>query len=207
MAKTGDANQFHLVTFDTGGVTGWAASVVDIHAFSRPEHRIRPNMLRWDCGEFTGPEEEQLDRINGLIHRAHFTNGLNYRTDIVSEDFELKQTIGGENLLSPVRMNAVIAWICYKQGLKLHLQKRQMRVNITPERLRLFGFEGRWTKTGKGKDAFAAMQHHIVWLRRLKQKSLEVPWKLSDGIVHNARWDCSCARIRNGKIKHDLIHP
>lgn len=199
-------NEYHLAVYDPGGTIGWAAASISLKAFSRPEHRIRPNILRWDCGEFTGTEEEQLERAVALARRAHFSgDGFNHRTDIVSEDFELTQLIGGNNLLSPVRINAVLDWEVRKHGLKLNLQKRQMRTGITPERLRLFGFPGKWTKTGEGKDKFAAMQHFVTWLRRKKQESLRVPWKLDDGIVHNAHWDCACSLGR--KYKCDLRHP
>lgn len=214
-------NELHSITFDPGGTIGWTHFVVDCHAFSRPEHKVLANILSWNCGEFTGQEHEAIKKAVGLITRVHYSRptenpGLfnNSRTQIVSEDFELTQLIGGENLLSPVRINAILGWECSKQGLTFELQRRQMRINITPERLRMFGFEspfrrsGEWTKTGKGKDAFAAMQHQIVKLRRLKLRSIEVPWKLSDGIVHNAVWDCSCAHTKGGrKLRHDLNHP
>lgn len=217
-------NEFHSVTIDPGGTIGWTHFVVDCKAFSRPEHKILANVLSWNCGEFTGQEYEAVNRAVNLISQVHY-RGVekasekagefnNARTEILTEAFELTQLIGGENLLSPVRINAVLEWECRKQGLPLVFQDRAMRTNVTPERLRLFGFEspfrknGEWSKTGRGKDAFAAMQHQIVRLRRIKQMSLRVPWKLSDGIVHNALWDCSCAHIKRGrKLKHDLTHP
>lgn len=203
-------NEYHLVVFDPGGTIGWAHLIVDFKAFSRPEHKVLRWLKSWDCGEFTGQEHEQLAAVSRLIYSAHF-EPLPFvsRTDVVSENFELTQLIGGENLLSPVRINAVIDWECRKHGLTLNLQARQMRTNVTPQRLQMFGFDspfrrnGQWSKTGKGKDAFAAMQHAVVWLRRVKEKSRSRPWKLEDGQTANARWDCACWRGR----RCDLLHP
>lgn len=203
-------NEYHLVVFDPGGIIGWAHFVLHYKAFSRPEHKVLRWIKSWDCGEFTGQEHEQLADASRLIYRAHF-GAMPYvsHTDVLSEDFDLVQTIGGKNLLSPVRINAVIDWECRKHGLALKYQSRQLRTNVTPERLQRFGFDspfrksGQWSKTGSGKDAFAAMQHGIVWLRRLKEQSRSRPWKLSDGQTTNARWDCACTSGR----RCTLIHP
>ena len=117
---------------------------------------------------------------------------------------ELTQLIGGKNLLSPVRINAVLNWECYRRAIKFSVQARQLRTNITRERLKLFGFEGKFRK-----DEFAAMQHGVVWLRRLKQNSIARPWKLGEGGVLNVKWDCSCSKRRERRPvpKCDLIHP
>lgn len=123
------------------------------------------------------------------------------------------QTMGGKELLSPVRLNAGIDYICYKQGLPLRYQNRAMRTQHTPQVLNAYGFQGKWKTTGKGKDEFAAMQHAVMWLKRVKEKSKGHPWKLSDGIVFNAYWDCACAKARllppkaRSKVKHTLYHP
>lgn len=179
--------EYHLITFDPGGVTGWAHFVVDCRAFVRPEAKVMAYLKSWDCGEFTGTEHEIMSEAAALCYyhrygypKRRIVNSM----DVVSEAFDLVQTLGGNNLLSPVRINSVIDWELHRTcGLTLNLQARQMRTNITPARLNLFGFEGRWTKTGKGKDAFAAMQHGVVWLRRVKAQSKERPWILRDGII------------------------
>lgn len=215
-----DPNEYHLVTFDAGaGATGWAHLTLSVKAFTRPERKVLGQVLDWDCGEFTGPENEQVAEASRLIWRAKFGempyNSTTHvvaaalsKADFVAEDFELTQLIGGKNLLSPVRINSKLDWECYRWGLVLQYQRRTMRTNVTPERLRLFGFDspmnrgGRWTKTGKGKDAFAAMQHAIVWLRRTKEQSKSRPWKLSDGQTANAYWDCACERGRRCNLAH-----
>ncbi len=212
-------NEYHLITFDPGGTIGWSHFILSMRAFSRPEHRVLKFVKSWECGEFTGSEHEQLQSAQRLMWRARFGTmpytsrtdvvSTGYaRTDIISEDFELTQTIGGKNLLGPVRINAVLTWEASKLAVDLQLQRRSMRTNVTPERLRLFGFEspmnrgGKWTTTSRGKDAFAAMQHAIVWLRRIKDISKSKPWKLSDGQTDNALWDCACAKGRRCDLTH-----
>lgn len=212
-------DEYHLVAFDPGGTIGWAHLVFNCRAFSRPEHKAIAFLKSWDCGEFTGSEHEQLREAAQLIHVARFGTmpyvsptavvSTGYaRTDIISEDFELTQMVGGANLLSPVRINAVLAWECDKLALKLELQRRSMRTNVTPARLQLAGFDspfrqnGVWSKSGRGKDAFAAMQHAIVWSKRVKTESMRRPWKLSDGQTTNAYWDCACRRGRRCDLTH-----
>lgn len=174
-------NEYHLVAFDPGGTIGWAYFIVDFQAFTAPKNKVLRYVKSWECGEFEGSESEQCAealKLTVLASRA-------VRFDIISEDFDLVQLVGGKQLLSPVRINAVIGYACYKLGTELHLQSRTLRTGVTPERLELFGFRPKpparkWTKTSKGKDAFAAMQHGVVWLRRTKEISRGKPW-ITDG--------------------------
>lgn len=201
---------FHILWFDPGSAgSGWAHIVLDQHAYSRPENRVLANVLSWDCGTFTGTDNEQYTHAVGLMQRIYKFGTLVPRMDIGSEDFDLVQTVGHkDNLLSPVRFNAVMAWEVSRFGKPLHLQNRSMRVQQTADRLNAFGFTGSWSKTSKGKDEFAALQHAVTWMRRIKDKANDLPWKLSDGISTNAQWDCACERGRNGKIlRCDLSHP
>lgn len=182
-------NEYTLITLDPGAAaTGWSYFTVNARAFSRPEHRILSHIEYWDCGEFRGSEHDQLSQVVQLLLSSHH-DGMPYTSHIqvISEGFELTQRFGGDNLLSPVRINAVIAWECANRGLPFDIQKRSLRVSVTRDRLSRYGFG-----TGFKKDEFAAMQHAIVWLRRIKQKSKSNPWKLSDGIASNALWDCAC---------------
>lgn len=195
-----DPNMLHLLAVDPGGTIGWARFAVDRHAFSRPENKVMANLRHWDCGELSGTEHEQLVCLVGIMQQMMY-GAMPYTPDtqVVAEDFELSQLIGGANLLSPVRINAVLHWEAVRLGAKFHTQKRSMRTGITRERLRLFGF----TRKSYRKDEFAAMQHGVTWLRRLKIASTRVPWKMHDGMSHNAHWDCACRTNR----KCDLIHP
>lgn len=214
MAKV--PNEFHLIAFDPGArATGWAHFVLDFRAFSRPDNKVLANLKSWDCGQFTGPDHEQYTAAQMLVYRAKSTGQFWSRTEVVSEDFQLVQTIGGKNLLAPVRFNAVMQWECGKLATRFFLQNRTDRTAQTAERLNAMGFTGRWSTTAKsGKDAFSAMQHGVTWLKKLKRQSESFPWKLSDNVGTNAFWDCSCAKPKRinsalyaSKVRHDLTHP
>jgi hypothetical protein len=192
-------NEYHLITFDPGSAaTGWTWFVMDFHAFSRPKSTLWGNVITYDYGEFRGDIEKIQSQCVHLVHEALALSS--YLTmDVVCEDFELTQLIGGRNLLSPVIIGSVIEWECRRRAVKFNYQARQLRTSVTRQRLNKFGFEGKFRK-----DEFAAMQHAVVWLRRLKQKAKERPWKLSSGGVLNAGgWDCACTLGR----KCDIWHP
>lgn len=195
-----ERNEYNLITFDPGAAaTGWVWFRVDFHAFSRPENKVLHNLKWWDYGQFSGPEVEHYKGIRQLITESlRFASHLSI--DVVAEDFELTQLIGGRNLLSPVRINAITEWECYNRSIKFNVQSRQLRTSVNRQRLKVWGFDEKWRK-----DEYAAMQHAITWLRRTKQKANQRPWKLSHGGVLNSKWDCSCER--NRKNKCDLVHP
>ena len=212
MAKA--PNEFHLIAFDPGAAaTGWAHFVVDYRAFSRPDNKVLANVKSWNCGQFTGSDYEQYTAAQMLVYRARYdwakgaqrSGEFNARTEVVSEDFQLVQTIGGKNLLAPVRFNAVIEWECGKLAVPFHLQNRSDRTGVTAERLNTMGFAGRWSATAKGsKDAFSAMQHGVTWLKKLKRKADSFPWRLGDKNGSNLYWDCKCKR--NAKHIHGASH-
>lgn len=192
-------NLFNIVAIDPGGTIGWAHFLLDFKAFSRPEHSVLRNLLFWDSGEFTGTEEDNISECLDLIRKARYGKGpFTSATDVVIEDFDLVQTIGGKNLLSPVRIAAVLNWECPRQfAIRPVMQARQMRTNVTKPRLAAWGFGSRFRK-----DEFAAMQHAVTWLRRVKQKSRVQPWKLEDNQTSNADWDCACERGKPCDIRH-----
>lgn len=208
-------NEYHLTWFDGGVTTGWADLIVDFRAFSRPEAKVLRWVKHWDCGEFSGTENNVLRQASAHVSDKLSVRGGNVsflQYDVGGEDFDLVQTMGDKkNILSPVRFNAVMDWECSKHGIIYQYQARQMRTSVTPQRLKLFGFNspynkrGTWSTSGEGKDAFAAMQHAVTWLRNLKIRARERPWKLMDATSFNAYWDCACARDKRAKC--DLVHP
>lgn len=203
MSASKAVNEYHVTAFDPGAAgTGWCHFVVDTRAFSRPENKVLRWLKSWESGVHRGEEYEQLHAMIAQISNTTqvYGRGVSYMMyDVVSEDFDLVQTVGSkQNLLSPVRINAVLGWECANRAVKFHLQNRALRSSITRERLELFGFKKRWQK-----DEFAAMQHGVYWLRHIKKLSRQRPWKLSDGTVLNAYWDCNCA---DGE-PCDMLHP
>lgn len=177
MAKT--RGQYHVVAFDPGYVgTGWAAFSLSKLAFVRPETKVLAHLHWWSTGTFTGSEREMLRACVDLARRAKYgginSMPFNADTDVVSEDFDLVQTLGGKELLAPVRINAVLEWELRSTGIAFHLQNRSMRTNMTKERLNRWGFQH------TDKDSLAALQHGVTWLKRIKKESIRKPWKLSE---------------------------
>lgn len=186
MAKT--RNEYHIVTFDPGGVIGWAHLVIDFRAFLTPRAKVLANLLDWDTGEFNGTEHDNIRECMSLVRNARYGEmPYHAKTDVVSEDFQLTQMVGGHNLLSPVRVNAMLEWECAKVGgVNFILQNRALRTNVTSARLLLAGFacpltkRGAWPTSGRGKDSFAAMQHAVTRAKLVKQEANKRPWKLEE---------------------------
>ncbi len=167
--------QYHVVAFDPGGVMGWAAFSLSKLAFVDRDATLLEHLHWWDTGEFEGEERSILRQAVELCRKAKYGSmPFNADTDVVSEDFDLVQTVGGKELLSPVRQNAVLDWALKEMGIPFHLQNRSMRTNVTTERLKRWGFKA------AGKDSKAALQHGIVYLRRRKQESILRPWKITE---------------------------
>lgn len=177
-----DPNEFLLLDFDPGGrAMGWFMVSVNVRAFATPEAKVLRYLNFWDCGELSGTETEILNGAMRLIDWCIIRTKRNNRVvppcpplHIRTEDFDLTQTIGSsENLLSPVRQNAVLRWELEKRGMTLGYQNRNERMSITRDRLKLYGFEGSFRK-----DEFAAMQHGVVHLKSLKRQSISFPWQV-----------------------------
>lgn len=157
---------FHIVAFDPGGITGWAHLIIHMDAFRSPKERVLKHLKYWKCGEYNGTEFEQAEAALKRCREARF--GLmpfNSEVDIVGEDFHLTQIKGGKALLSPVRVLARIDHIVERDlHIQVQYQNRELRTNVTKERLQRMGI---WPV--RGKDAFAAMQHAVTWAKRRKR--------------------------------------
>lgn len=207
MAETKPPDTLSILWFDPGGVTGWAHLCLDVRAFSRPSNKALRYLRWWECGELEGDEHDICREAINLHWRIKFGGGRTSSVIVGTERFDLVQTIGGEDLLSPVRINAILDYEITQYGSRLEYQQRGERLQVTAQRLEAYGFEGwprHWTTTGRGKDAFAAMQHAVMRLRRLKAHSKKHPLKLSRGENPVGRWDCACDRGKPCDIKHPI---
>lgn len=168
--------ELHVIWFDPGGVMGWCHFVVSAKAFSHPRERVLKNLLEWRCGEFEGTEHEKVGAALDLIRTSRYgpnNNLLRGQYEVGTEDFELTQLIGGKDLLIPVRLNAILDYqLTTLFHLPLLYQNRQMRTGVTRERLKLWKI---WPVVGK--DAFAAVQHGLTYLKRVKIKANEISWR------------------------------
>lgn len=175
-------NLHNVLTFDGGGTVGVGWIAVQKAAFQSREAMILPNVVEWDTWELEGTRHDQIRQAVEITRRILYSEEPRTFLDVVAEDFEFMQTLGGNDLLLPVEFNAVLAWELERNfNLRLAKQKRSLRTNITADRLLRMGFDPklsrRWSKEGKGKDSFAAMQHAVAWLRRQKEQSKRRPWK------------------------------
>lgn len=167
--------ELHVLWFDPGGVTGWAYSIVSAKAFNDPHQRVLKNLLEWRTGEFEGTEHDQITQALDLIREKRYTVDVMFRGlfEIGTEDFELTQLIGGKELLIPVRFNAVLDYQTRNLfRLRLNYQNRSMRTGVTRERIKLWKLP-----KVRGKDAFAAAQHNLTYLKRVKVRADEISWK------------------------------
>lgn len=180
MAKT--RGQYHVTAYDPGSAaTGWAAFSVSKLAFTASERdtSVLAHIKWWATGEFRGTERVMVEQAVELARRAKYgPMPFMSQCDAVSEDFDLVQTLGGKELLSPVRINAMLDWELNNIRVPFHLQSRSLRTSITSVRLRRWGFKP------AGKDSKAALQHGLTWLRRIKKESIKKPWILTEEEVH-----------------------
>jgi len=172
---TSRKNELHVIAFDPGGVMGWAHFVVHIRAFSHPREKVLSNLLGWRCGEFEGTEHDKVRAALDMIRKSRYRNGKLFtaRYEIVTEDFDLTQLIGGKDLLIPTRLNAILEYqLAVGFQLPLAYQNRALRTGVTKPRLKRMKL---WPV--RGKDAYAAVQHGVTYLKRLKQRADEVTWE------------------------------
>ncbi|MGH7774440.1 MAG: hypothetical protein ACREQA_19630 [Candidatus Binatia bacterium] len=159
-----------IISFDPGGRTGWALFKVHPRAFTDESERILRNIQAYQYGEFGGPENEQIRDALDLIKKEFplflepRPSSEKHNIHVVTERFDHIGTIGGDEVLSPVRINAALDFSLWRMNIPLSYQPRSLRIGVTRDRLT------RW-KLGpvKGKDAFAAVQHAVVFMRRLKR--------------------------------------
>lgn len=202
--------EYRLLAFDPGGVTGFAYFRINIRAFTRPEHKVTRHLLSFEFGELEG-SDHYTDAVR-LLHRVRGWPDYDVTyCDALTEDFELTQIRGkSADLLSPVRFNAVMEWEWKKLGGTLRYQKRSERIPMTAERLDAYGFHRgtrgnrnlKWSSHGRGKDAFAAVQHGVQFLRKLKEHTKRSPLKLPSDGVANGRWDCACETGGRCDLRH-----
>lgn len=123
---TSDAQKLFVVGFDPGGKTGWCVMRINYSALlaggfsgvalAHPD----PEIFSWRAGYFEGPEPYQAELMLALLRgtwlhgEGVFDAGVDSDLFCVGlESFHLRM-MGGEDLLSPVRVSAMFGMLAWR---------------------------------------------------------------------------------------------
>jgi hypothetical protein len=149
-----------VLAIDPGGTTGWCVMMVHTDALMLDDVSILDNILYWEQGQFEGNEIQQAQEVMELMD-------LWDGAAILIEDFILRQFSMGRELLSPVRITAMLemwATIGYTEPRMVFKQQSELAKSaITDKRLRA------WKLYRPGQEhARDAQRHALTLFRRAK---------------------------------------
>lgn len=149
-----------VISYDTGGTTGWSLFSVHPDALLYPDVMILDNITHFAFGQMVGNEYLQVDAMRDLADKWP-------GAALVLEDFILRRFDMSRNTLAPVRLNAAFR---YEMSLAptryVYLQSSSLALTtITDERLKALGF---WERTAGLVHARDAIRHGLTFLKRLK---------------------------------------
>lgn len=154
-----------VVSFDNGGMSGWSAWTIHPEALMDPEVKILDNVEHHTWGEIDarGPDaevacvREEIEIVRGFPGSA-----------VLMEDFILRMYSKGRDLLTPVRLNAMLDYALETQlGVCVthRQQPSEAKSVVTDARLKIWGF---YTSAGGQEHARDADRHAILFLRKAK---------------------------------------
>lgn len=158
--ESGEPEPFYVLAFDPGGTTGWAVFGIWPEAMSDPAQPILGNVAFWSAGQFTGPEDDQVDQMISLVE------AWPEESDIAVEDFILRQFTMARDLLAPVRVTAAFKYALRPRTFTRQQPSLAMR-SVTDDRLKAWGF---WAPLKGQEHARDAVKHAITRLRLLKEQ-------------------------------------
>lgn len=176
-----------VVAFDPGGTTGWSIMELNIERMFDREVRAHECVTRWyhgeiDCGAMSGDIENSaiaqgydLGRpetgeqagvwlMDRLIHENRGVPG----TAVVLEDFILRTQTKGRDALSPVRLNATIEHLIWREkvlAMPVYQQPSEAKTTVTDERLKLWGFWDSGSRHARDAD-----RHALTFIRKTREK-------------------------------------
>jgi hypothetical protein len=160
-----DAELYTSLSFDPGGVTGWAIFAVYEVAMRSKDYKILDNIVMWSAGEFVGPMPKQVKEMMELADSWPAAK-------IIVEQFILRKMTMDPNMLDPVRVTAAFEYALdagRKRGeptRAIILQQPALAMStVTDERLAAIGYAERLAGQPHAKDA---VRHNLTWLRRAK---------------------------------------
>jgi len=159
-----DSVGFQVIALDPGGTTGW--SIFQVHPLAMCGDASIPVMANvewWDAGEFTGPQDDQIDEILEMVEEWPHAR-------LVTEDFHLRQV---NAVLDPVEINAILRretrpryWVKQQPSLAMG--------TVPDDRQKAWGY---WVP-GK-PHARDAVKHNITFLKRRKEAEVTAVRKLA----------------------------
>ena len=161
-----------VISVDAGGTTGWSIMQVHPESLVDPDVPILANMEHWAHGQIVsnGPggkyskEMEDL-AVDELLELAEIWGGAVW----VLEDFILRKPSMARELLTPVRLNAVLGYELALMEINIVYQMADFAKRTASDaRLKEWLL---YERSGGMQHARDADRHSIVLLRRLKEKS------------------------------------
>lgn len=156
-----------VVTFDPGGVTGWAVLSVHPDCLTSPRYSVMDNVTHHAFGQFTGSEFRQVDAMLELLEDWP-------GAAVVTEQFILLQNNTSDALLSPVRINAALRYGLHAATGGNPIKKRRevrnqlpslAKSTMTDERLVYGGYLEATRGLPHARDA---VRHAFTFMKRVK---------------------------------------
>jgi len=163
------------IALDPGGTTGWCVVGVYEVAMYSPDYRILENIARWSVGQFAGSIGRQIDQLIELVDAWP-------DAEVVCEDFILRTSNPGREVLDPVRITEPLKWWMERGGARawdaeeegdwhpreLQLQQPALAMTtVTDERLKAMGLYSLTAGLPHGRDA---VRHALTFARRRKME-------------------------------------
>lgn len=174
-----DTQKLFIVSFDMGGDSGWFACRVQLDALLAGGLRsvtVRspdPDVFAWSAGYLQGPEPWQAELAMALVRGTwmHGEGVFDQGPDsdlfvVILERFQLRQ-LGGDDLLSPVRLNAAFTQLAWRAPFPIVYSAPSDAMKIfTDERLRAFNL---WSGPAGalGEHQRDATRHAGLFLRKV----------------------------------------
>jgi hypothetical protein len=150
-----------LISIDPGGTTGWSIMQVHPEALCRPSVPVLRNVLHWTHGELVGPEIVQTNEIIKMVQEWP-------GACLLVEDFILRMRNMDRELLSPVRIRAMLSYGLDMAGLSEYFSQSagDAKETVNDDRLKRWGFYQRAGGLGHARDAD---RHSLTWLQSCKK--------------------------------------
>lgn len=168
-----------VIALDPGETTGWSLMVVDPRCLVNPAVKVLSSIYEHQHGQVTAndredpfpgvgrqvPEAGECLMVNDLIALLDTWD----HAAVVIEDFILRKSSKGRELLSPVRVTAAIKQFLWCNGRGFFRQQvSEAKTAATDDRLKVWGM---YQRDGGLEHARDADRHAITFLRKATQSA------------------------------------